>query len=871
MRVGVDGVMLAVNDAALGLLDAPELAGLLGRPIAERISPEQVAHWPEFAARVWANGAGSFECSLLDRAGVGRPTLMQAVALRDHYDGIDSLLVSARDVSAPRELERSLHESEGELATLNAVRAELEAARAREQVLVARLAEVETERDSRDELLRQSEQAREKIEAFHLKERAPLQALAEQQQLALLEQERKYRDLVKRLQAELAQAIAEQQSLRTANEALAADRTRSLSEEQQQALVEQERAHQEAVADLQSQLAGALAGQETLRSQLAQLVADHEAALRATGDTQAAEQARFAEQQRTALLEQEQTYRQLVSDLEARLAQSVAEQQELRAANETLIADQARTLSEQQQLALLEQEREHRELVAGLHQQLAKAASEQESIRAASETLVADQARLFAEQRQAFHDQEQGQLELLSRVQAQLAESIAEREALRAANDALIADQARTLSEQQQVALQEQERAHREVLGALEAQLAQTFVDHEAQLARAAAEREALLARTIADHQAQLARAIAEHEERFSNAVTERDARIAQLGADHESGLAQISAAYDARLARVSADHESQLAQAAAAHELLRAAHDALAADRAQLLAEHAAGRQELERALAAAEQHTEARLVRQDQEIADLRRQLSYAEADREALGIVLERGEKARSEFESELVHARADAAVVRQQLNELVERHEQRQEEMLILQQRLASGARESERLAEQLEQQDVQTAELRAQLTDGRAENKRLQMLLAESEAHQMRLTADYAADRLRAKREVAEAMVEQNRMMKSLVDDNVELRHLRESARALELLAAIGRLAREIGAELHETIDQLNAHSTSLLTLTPLDAAHRAGVETLRLDALRAAGLARQLTQPDTRVPSTGSEGAADAVAGSLAE
>ena len=235
MRVGVDGVMLAVNDAALGLLDAADLASLLGRPIAERISPEHVAQWPEFAARVWANGAGSLECSLIDRAGVERATLMQAVALRDHPDGIDSLLVSARDVSAPRELERTLHESEGELATLNAVRAELEAARAREQLLVARIAEVETERDSRDELLKQSEQARQKIEAFHLKERAPLQALAEQQQLALLEQDRKHRDLVKRLQAELAQATAAQTALRAANEALAADQTRTLSEQQQQA------------------------------------------------------------------------------------------------------------------------------------------------------------------------------------------------------------------------------------------------------------------------------------------------------------------------------------------------------------------------------------------------------------------------------------------------------------------------------------------------------------------------------------------------------------------------------------------------------------------------------------------------------------
>ena len=384
MRVGVDGVMLAVNDAALGLLDAPDLASVLGRPLAERISPEHVAEWPEFAARVWANGAGSFECSLLDRAGVGRATLIQGVALRDHHDGIDSVLVSARDVSAPRELERSLHESEGELATLNAVRAELEAVRAREQALIARIAAVEIERDSRDELLKQSEQACEKIEAFHIKERAPLQALAEQQQLALLEQERKHRDLVKRLQAELAQATAEQQALRAANQAQAADQTRTLSEQQQQALVEQERIHRETVAELQSQLARAVAEQDRLQAELARAGAEHEAALRAAGDAQTAEQARLVDRQQAALLEQEQRYRQLVSDLEAQLARSVADQQALRAANDTLIADQARTLSEQQQLALLEQEREHRELVAGLHDQLAKAASDQEAIRAAS-------------------------------------------------------------------------------------------------------------------------------------------------------------------------------------------------------------------------------------------------------------------------------------------------------------------------------------------------------------------------------------------------------------------------------------------------------------------------------------------------------
>jgi chromosome segregation ATPase len=316
---------------------------------------------------------------------------------------------------------------------------------------------------------------------------------------------------------------------------------------------------------------------------------------------------------------------------------------------------------------------------------------------------------------------------------------------------------------------------------------------------------------------------------------------------------------------------QAQLAQATAEQATLRAANEALTTKQAQILAEHTAGRAELERALASAQAQAEARLLRQDQDLAEVRRQLAEVLSDREGLAVMLERGEKARSAFEAERGLARADASAVRQQLDELLKRHEQRQEEMTHLQQTLTNAERETKRLAELLEQQDVLAAELRAEITDGRADNKRLQMLLAESEAHQMRLTADYSAERLRTRRELADAIGEHNRVMKTLVDDNVELRHVRDSARALESLAATGRLAREIGSELHGTIDQLNAHSTELLTLTSLEAVHRAGVEALRLDALRAAELARQLMLPDPRLPSAASGGGHDAVPGSLAK
>src|SRR4051812_23530146 len=229
MRVGVDGVLLALNDAALGLLDSSDLASLLGRPISERLGEAHVAQWPEFAGRVWSDGAGSFECGLVDRAGLVRTVLLQAIALREHHDGIDSLLVAARDVSGSRELERTLQASEGELAVLNAVRTELAAALAREQLLVARVGEIAAECEDRAALLKQSEIAREQIEAHQLKERAPLQRLAEEQQLALLEQQRKFRDAVNILRAQLAQATTEQAALRAANATLLEDQTRTLS------------------------------------------------------------------------------------------------------------------------------------------------------------------------------------------------------------------------------------------------------------------------------------------------------------------------------------------------------------------------------------------------------------------------------------------------------------------------------------------------------------------------------------------------------------------------------------------------------------------------------------------------------------------
>ena len=109
MRVARDGTLLAVNAAALGLLGAPDLASVLGTSLLSRLSGDPVA-WNDFLERV-AAGAASLECELNDGTGT-RAVVMQAIVIDQHPDGVESVLVAARDVSTARRLEISLREQE---------------------------------------------------------------------------------------------------------------------------------------------------------------------------------------------------------------------------------------------------------------------------------------------------------------------------------------------------------------------------------------------------------------------------------------------------------------------------------------------------------------------------------------------------------------------------------------------------------------------------------------------------------------------------------------------------------------------------------------------------------------------------------------
>ena len=125
MRVGADGILLAVNDAALSLLGAETLAQVLETAITDRLVPEHHELWRDFIARVFSDGSASLDCDMIDRSGVVRSVRLQGNAITDHPDGIRSMILGARDLSATRRLELALQDQEVTGKATEQLRAEL--------------------------------------------------------------------------------------------------------------------------------------------------------------------------------------------------------------------------------------------------------------------------------------------------------------------------------------------------------------------------------------------------------------------------------------------------------------------------------------------------------------------------------------------------------------------------------------------------------------------------------------------------------------------------------------------------------------------------------------------------------------------------
>jgi hypothetical protein len=231
MRVAMDGSLLAVSDAALNLLAGRDLAQVLGTNLSDRLAPEQASQWRDFADRVGKNGSASVECTLTDLSETARVVQLQGVALTDHPDGIDSILVTARDVSAARRLEASLTEQESQRQLIKELRTKQTETIAAQQRLESMIAE----REAQLQRLMQDQAAdREAQQA----------SLAEAHRVHLLQQERQMHQTIDALHTELEQESQQRQALQALLEQTVAER-----EAFEAALREREAKRQKLVAD----------------------------------------------------------------------------------------------------------------------------------------------------------------------------------------------------------------------------------------------------------------------------------------------------------------------------------------------------------------------------------------------------------------------------------------------------------------------------------------------------------------------------------------------------------------------------------------------------------------------------------------------
>jgi len=215
IRVGVDGVLLAVSDAALSLLGAEELGQVLGRKITERISPDHHDAWRDFAVRVWSDQSGSIECDMLDPSGVRRSVQMRAISLPDHPDGVQSILMVIRDTTATQRLELALQEHEAMRRVADDLNAKLVQACAARDQLQGALAQHDA---AHKQAVGELEADRKKLAAVASERQAALQAHEKEAQRAVLamhgELERSLAE-VRRLEEAIAQATADRRQLLT--------------------------------------------------------------------------------------------------------------------------------------------------------------------------------------------------------------------------------------------------------------------------------------------------------------------------------------------------------------------------------------------------------------------------------------------------------------------------------------------------------------------------------------------------------------------------------------------------------------------------------------------------------------------------------
>lgn len=289
LRIGRDGVLLACNDASLNLLGKTTLTEVLDRPFAAHLTPDDTKAWCEFSEWVWENGAGSIECNLATSDNSPRTILLQAVALRDHPDTVESVLVSVHDATPLHRIETLLQDDDTRERLVEA-QARLDEAIAAQAALTGQLDQALAQRDAERE-----QSARQAAEIARLEE------LSEQHQAALRGRDDEARQRIADLERQLSAATLEQTRLTT--------------------LLDETRRERDAV---ETTYRAAEAARHVANDKVEQLLAEARSAAAArveTAETARAEiEQRIAQEYEQRMSERDRHEREAIADLEARHA-----------------------------------------------------------------------------------------------------------------------------------------------------------------------------------------------------------------------------------------------------------------------------------------------------------------------------------------------------------------------------------------------------------------------------------------------------------------------------------------------------------------------------------------------------------------------
>jgi hypothetical protein len=627
IRVRLDGVLLACNDAALDIFGVGARLAVLNTNLTDRIVPDQRTKWQEFTTRCWAKGAASLECHLVVPDKNARPVLVQGIALKDHPDGVESLLLNLRDQSQTHRLEHSIQSVEidrvGDEERQRAARDQIEEAIA-ERVKLAVLADEDQAECRRlTEALEAQTADRQRREAKFVE----LENKVEQSQLLLLQREREHRRDTAMLKSALAAAHAAKGTVVAAHE---------------KQELEAVKLRLEAPTAEQARLEALVAEYEVDRKRIA---ADHQAAV----DTLEQSLARAGEE---AARDFEQS-RQALAELRSELAQALAGQSRMAAHAEKQKREHDLMLAEHHR-ALVDLEASKDAALAEWRTQLARTSAEQDSLAARVEVAERELDLLRAEHNRALTDLEAGngvaadlrrQLSRACAEQGRLATRLEEHEL---AHDRLIAEHHRTLADM--------ETGNREALDELRLQQSQALADQR-RLAAGLEEQERERDSLVAEHH----RALADMESGKREALAELRSQLSQAFADQRR-LASRADEQELELDRLRAEHYAALADAETRNRdalaELRSELAQTAAEPSRILAARAE-EHELERDRMSAEHHLAIADLQASKEVAlaELRSQLSEAVAEHHRLTALLEEHDRGRERMAAEHRRAIAD----------------------------------------------------------------------------------------------------------------------------------------------------------------------------------------------------------------------